>query len=611
MTVPPAKTVVREPKPHELSWAEFDLVAQAAGGAESVRKLRSSERSRRLLLLRALIDEAVREPARYEPLPSPELAWDLLVRVEEADPAALDAVLLHPYTGSWAGLTTRLLRRKITGADPRPLWVHIGHLQALAAAAALRAGLEPFLVHVPAWNGDIAFPTLGIARLEGVPEFTVAEVRAERGTVVVAGAGRTVHVPGDRSADAPGWLGLRTFALAAGRHRLAVRLDDLDPYRGLFGPLPPHRLTDADAEIWRQQLTEAWRLLVEHAPDFTEAIPAGLESIVPEPPFPFRLPSASSGEAFGSAVISRPEDPAALAATLIHEFQHIRLGALLQLVRLQAEDRRERLYAPWRDDPRPLGGVIHGVYAFFGVAAFYRALSLANPDDHLAAFEFTHWRDQVWRTLEKIRRDEALTDAGRRFLDHVADCIEPWRTVRVAPVAERWSATLADDHHGGWRLRHLRPDSATVEGLADAWRRGLPCPSAEFPDPELVTEPDGDWTEARSDLLRVRLAQHGEVRAKEVWHLVPGIREADFALLDGRAADALAGYRADLLDDPDEPSALIGLGLALRRTEPGPAADALLDHPELVRAVHRIVRQDAPRPVSPEDVARWIGAAAG
>ena len=605
MTIPSAASVVREPKPFRFSWAEFDSVARASGGADTVRKLRSAERSRRLLLLRGLIDQVVGDPSLYEPLPSPELAWDLLVRTEETDPAALDAVLAHPYTGTWAGLGLRLLRHPIA-ADTRPFWLHLGHLHALAAAAAVRAGLDDWRVLVPAWNGDVALPTLGVAQLAEAPEFAVAEIRAERGRIVVAGAGQTVSVPADPAADTPGWLGIRTFDLTADGHRLVIRLDDVDPYRGLFLPLPPRRLGSGDVTLWHRMLTEAWRLVVEHAPEFAEALPPGLDSIVPEPPFPFRLPSASGGEAFGSALICRPDDPASLAAALVHEFQHIRLGGLLQLLRLTAEDRSERLYAPWRDDPRPIGGVIHGVYAFSGVAAFYRTLSEENPGDLLAAFEFVHWRDQVWRTLETIRGDEALNDAGRRFLGHVADCVQPWRALRVNPVAEQWSELLAADHYGAWRLRHLRPDTATVYRLADAWLHDLPCPTEDIPEPQLDTKPDGGWTEARYDLLRVRLGPHGEVKAKEVWHQVPGIREADFALLDGRPADALAGYRAELRTDPNEPGALIGLGLALRRAEPGPTADVLLDRPELVRAVHRVVRGDAA--VSPEDVARWMAA---
>ncbi|MGV9364918.1 aKG-HExxH-type peptide beta-hydroxylase [Amycolatopsis sp. NPDC003731] len=604
--MPSTDDVPHGPAHHWLSWQEFDLLARSSGGPEAVRRLRAAERSRRLLLLRGLIDDTAANPELHAPLPSPKLAWELLERAEEADPSALDAVLVHPYTGSWAGLITRVLRNP--GIDPRPVWLLLGHVHSLAAAAALRAGLDSFRIAVPVWNGDVALPTLGVARLPRTGEFTTAEVCVREGEIVVTDGVATVRIPSEPVTDTPGWLGLRTFELVSGGKQLTLRLDDVDPYRGLFRPLAPERLSDGDLSHWHGMLSEAWRLLVTHAPGFADALPIGLDSIVPEPSFPFRLPSASSGEAFGSAVICRPDDPAALAATLLHEFQHIRLGGLLQLVRLHDDDRRQRIYAPWRDDPRPLGGVIHGIYAFFGVTAFYRALSAACPDDDLAAFEFAHWRHQVWHTLDGIRKDDALTEAGDRFLGQVAEAVLPWLDEPVSPMAAHWAAWAAMEHHGGWRLRHFRPDSGYVAELAAAWRSGLSCPALASAEPSLVTDPDGEWSEARIDLLRVRLGPDGERRAREVWTQVPGLSEADFALIDGRAEDAITEYRADLRRDPDAPGSLIGLGLALRHAGQHRTAEVLLERPELVRAVHRILR-DGPRPSpSPEDVARWIGA---
>src|SRR5205823_7977241 len=108
---------------------------------------------------------------------------------------------------------------------------------------------------------------------------------------------------------------------------------------------------------------------------------------------------ASSGEAFGSAIITRPTDPASFGASLVHEFQHNRLSGLLHLKSLYNDDPTERFYTVWRDDPRPIAGVFQGVYAFFGVTAFWRALSRVETDlfERIAQFEFAYWRQAVWR----------------------------------------------------------------------------------------------------------------------------------------------------------------------------------------------------------------------
>ncbi|MFJ7212576.1 aKG-HExxH-type peptide beta-hydroxylase [Amycolatopsis sp. NPDC098790] len=570
-----------------------------------MRALRAVERSRRLLLLRCLMDEAGEAPGT--PLPSPEAAWDLLSEVEPASPHALNTVLNHPYTGFWVGYATRMLHEHLTPSQPS--WMIIGHLNALAAAAAIRAGLD-FALDVPAWQGRVTLPTLGMAQLTHPQAFSAARVLSEHGVVRVVNDHASVTLPADPTTSSAGWSGIRTIALGTGYAVLNLRIDDLDPYRGLFEPIAPDRLSAEAFETWSNVLGRAWGMIADHLPEFTAALPAGLDSIVPAPAVPFRLPSASTGEAFGSAVIAEPDDPAPLAAALVHEFHHIRLGGLLHLVRLHDDDRTERLYAPWREDPRPLGGVVHGIYAFFGVTWCWMAFSRAAPDDRLAAFEFAHWRGQTWRTLLAVREDPALTDAGRRFLAGVAERMRPWQDEPVLTEAARWADILTADHYAGWRMRHLRPALETVKELVSAWLAGDARPPAVDLTESVVldTVSDGRWENARADLVRLLLGEHGDARLAELWPQVPGAIQADFAYVAGHADDAVAGYRAALEADPDDPAALVGLGLTLSKKD-SIAARILLRCPELVRAVHRDLRSETPVPPTVEDLATWIGGA--
>ncbi|MGW4058491.1 aKG-HExxH-type peptide beta-hydroxylase [Amycolatopsis sp. NPDC004747] len=589
--------VTSTPDPHSVSWDAFDKLAVGAGGMSAGSVLRSADRSRRLLLLSGLVNLAASDESVTGPLAPVETVWNLLVQAEEAQPDALERVIAHPYMGSWAGYTTRLIEQGLTGECP--LWVHYGYLHTLAAAAAIHAGLT-FTILVPVWDDVVVLPTLGAARLAEGGGFTTAEVRGAAGDF-------TIH--GERSQATPGtaaWSPLRDFRFEAGGRVLALRLDDLDPHRGLYHPIPPDRLTDAEASTWRDLLDEAWRLIVEHLPEYAEILPAGLTSIVPNPAVPFRLPSASTGEAFGSAVIAGPEaeEPATLAAALVHEFQHIRLGGLLQLARLHDDDRTERLYAPWREDPRPFGGLVHGIYAFFGVSAFWRALARAHPEDRLAAFEFAHWRAQTWQTLESIRDDAALTDSGRRFLNELATVFGPWQTEPCASEAVHWAERLAADHYAGWRLRHIRPEPEVIADLARAWLHGEPCPQAA-PSGRLDTLSDGEWANARPDLIRVRLRPDGERKLSQVWSQVPGAIEGDHWLIAGLDDEARKAYQSVLDRDPEHAEALIGLGLSL---PDGPATRALLGVPELVRAVHRALR-DAGKAPAVGELAAWIGEA--
>ncbi len=600
---------------HRLSWADFDRLARGEGGAGVVLRLRRAERSRRLLLLRALVEETTKIPELFGPLPSSEVAWELLARVQEQVPSALELILAHPYTGSWAGYTTRLLRNRITGVCP--MWMHVGHLHALAAAAAIHAGLD-FHTHIPLWNGGAMLPTLGLAQLAAGSSWSVAEVRSERGQVEVGNDAASVQLPPALAADAPGWWGIQRLTVRTADRVLSVRLDDLDPYRGLYEPVLPQRLDPTEVDAWCALLDDAWRLIVHHLPDIADALPAGLDSLVPRPAVPFRMPSASTGEAFGSAIIARPPDAASLAATLVHEFHHIRLGGLLHLTRLHDEDPRERFYTPWRDDPRPIGGVLQGVYAFFGVTAFWRALARAGTraPDRRATFEFGYWREQTWRVLRVLQDDPVLTPAGRRFVDGIAERLGPWHDEPVPADLVDLIAAVATDHHAGWRMRYVRPDPGTVADLADAWLAGRnrPVTTRLVTDQPPTPVPDGSWSPARADLIRLSVAQvdvadpsDGRNALTRTWSSVPGATAADFAYVTGRLTDAARGYRAELAADADCPAAWVGLGLALSGLGVMPAARALLYYPEVVRAVHRRIRARTRTVPTPEDLAAWIG----
>ncbi|WP_344421706.1 HEXXH motif domain-containing protein [Amycolatopsis minnesotensis] len=589
-----------------MSWRDFDAFARLDGDEDMARRLRRAERSRRKLLIHALLTAAAKTPERLGPLPPLDAAWELLARAEARAPRVVNRMLTNPYTGSWAGYTTRLLRNGTDGVSP--LWMHLGHVHAIAAAAAIGAELD-FETEIPVWHGNAVLPSLGMARFSATAPFSLATVRGAASRYLISHDGETVRLPFALSSDGPGWWGVRQVRSRVGARRFSLRLDDLDPYRGLYEPIPPERVPAGDVERWRRLIDEACRLVAAHLPELAGVMPVGLTSLVPKPHVLFRNLSASTGEAFGSAVVGLPTDGATLAATLIHEFQHIVLGGLLHLVELYEPDPAERIYVPWRDDPRPLSGALQGVYAFFGVAAFWRALAEADPGSRRAAFEFACWRRHSWHALRALRADATLTAAGRRFLDGIAERLGPWQDEAVEAEANRLAEAVARDHLAGWRARHLRPDPSVVAELAAAWSNGRARPpvAADPADLPPTPVPDGSWSRARTDLIRLVVGDPPSPPLPDVWLTVPGATGADFAYATGRFAEAVEGYRAELAADPDRPASLVGLGLALSARGPHPAARALLHCPELVRAVHRHLRGTSPGPPAVERIAAWIG----
>lgn len=263
---------------------------------------------------------------------------------------------------------------------------------------------------------------------------------------------------------------------------------------------------------------------------------------------------------------------------------------------------------------------MQGVYAFFGVTAFWRALAGVGTEspNRRAAFEFAYWRGQTWQTLQVLREDPGLTPAGRRFVDGIAKRLGAWQVEPVQADVSKTAAAVAADHYAGWRIRYLRPAPETVAALAEAWLAGGKRALRTNPgsDRAPTPVPDGSWSHARADLVHVGMGAAspvenvglpGQNTLTERWATVPDATPADFAYVTGRLTDAVRGYRAELARDPDRPASWIGLGLALSGLGASPAAHALLRRPELVRALHRSIRKRTTNMPRPDDLAAWIG----
>ena len=116
---------------------------------------------------------------------------------------------------------------------------------------------------------------------------------------------------------------------------------------------------------------------------------------------------------------------------------------------------------------------------------------------------------------------------------------------------------------------------------------------------------DGTWSGARAELIRLSATESRQDRLAELWSTVADATEADRCYVAGRHAEAVRGYEAELAENPDKPTAWIGLGITLSDMQTDPAAAwALLHRPELVRAVHR---RAGPAAAVPSELAGWIG----
>lgn len=349
------------------AWVRDDL-AGGAGGVDAIGQL-------------APIHEAMVR-ARVVTLGDGNPAgWAELIALDEVAPDAVRAVLTHPFT-----------RR----ADA-------SYLGNLAVAAAVRAGAE-IRLDLPVRDGVVSLPSLGVLRLpdnQAVVEVRTSAAGFDLGDSVVRRWLPTRHV--DVNGD-------------------AVSLEDTDPLRdGYRGLIVSGRLDDTEVAAWQQRLTGAIECLRVDAPEYLPGIAATLRAVVPLVHDATGKQRAGSARTAFGAVAATPEEPEALALLLVHEVQHLKLGAVLDVCAMFDPRDPRRIGVPWRDDERPIEGVLQGTYAFLAVADLWRRRP--GPVARARFAEIHGWLDV---TLDRLLGGTHLNPAGLRFAAGMRAAVDRW-----------------------------------------------------------------------------------------------------------------------------------------------------------------------------------------
>jgi HEXXH motif-containing protein len=589
---------------HDISPAQLDLLAAGRHDDDVSTALRDLERSRRLLGLRLVVRHTRQDVGATGPLAPVDEAWRLFVEASRARPDVVAEMLARPQVGVWSAHVLRRLRGTVE--DKAPIWFHIGYLHALAATAGIRAGLR-FRMSIPVRDGIVVLPGLGSCGLSNPTDWTSAVIRSDGSEFTIDGVkiGRS-------------WRPVRNFRVGAGAITAAVHLDDVDPYRGLDVLTPPEPLTESAALKWGADLAGAWDVLTRHHTSWSRELAAGLAVIAPRPAaFRFRPHSGSVGDGFGAAIIAAPHDAVQLAVTMVHEFQHSKLNAVDHLVSLTDGDPVLDCYAPWRDDPRGTWGLFQGVYAFAAIAEFWQVQRhhSTGVERDLAHFEFALVRAQVTRAIGTLKRRRSLTPTGHRFAERIEERLTALCSAAVPENVLTAAKAAVVDHRAAWRVSHLEPGGEHVRETARRWCAGRSAPSGEVPT-AVRPNPRVPRLDVKAVLFRVLLSGAGEFSAARALlgtgdDVVADATEADFALVEGDPKRARDLYLEEISREEDRPGTWSGLGLALTATTPGPAAQALLRRPELVRAVRDEVARTTGEAPDVRDLAGWLGDAPG
>jgi HEXXH motif-containing protein len=583
---------------HSLSSDAFLELASGAGDSSVVRQLREAQLSKHLMLLHVVAEAAGREDA-----PSPATAafhagYRLLAQVQAADPGTAAALLGLPHMGSWAH---DCVARMDNGSTP-----DFGYLAAVAAAAAIQLGIR-FEIDVRVRDGRVPLPGLGCLETGGQGEWIKLSSDGER-----LRAGEHIDVacaaltPDDGSGAAvPRWRGTPLIRAIADGQIWQVLLEISDRHLDRYTLPMLTTMTATEVTRWRCLIQAGWELLVRHHQWAAGPVAVGVAVIVPLAQ-QSDLDSATSPAAFGAIATSVPPSPVTMAETLVHEVQHIKLCGLIDMLPL-TEPCAERGYAPWREDPRPLGGLLQGVYAFAGIARFWNVQRRveSEPDAILRAdVLYERWRAAVGPVTSALLEAGCLTSAGVRFVTALRERAHRQEPRPASAEAIEIAREVELDNRLSWQLRHTALAGAEVARLAAAYRRGDGLGAQALPAAWIVNDTRKVDSILRSRLLNMRYQEPQRFRELSVPDLA-GLGAADALLVRGDACAAVAAYRADLIAEPD-PAAWIGLALAIHRLPAVSSRPVFAAHLPLLFEMHASLADQGVH-ADPLDMAAWFG----
>jgi uncharacterized protein len=444
-----ANSPVRDVPTYAVSDASFQALAAGFGDGPDLAQLAEAQRDLSRQLLAGVFQAAT---AAGRALPPPlvadtDAAWTLVTKIDQDQPAVLDSVLAHPYLRAWAVRCLVGLREPPARQAGSPATAghgpaaDLGHLGAVAITAAIRAGLDA-VTAMTVIDDCVHLPGLGrlkIARADAPPapaqEPARAVVDLARDIITISGptgswelsrsavlALAPAALPAGPAGPAAEWQPLRTLTVPG----LSVALEDTDPYRDCHQWPASSRLSAAEHRRWQRQFADAWQLIRRDYPQYAPAIAAGLTVIMPLQPGPEgRDVSAAARDAFGAIGVARPAGPATLALLIMHEFQHVKLGAILDGFDLYDSADRRLYHAPWRTDRRPIEGLLQGTYAHLAVTDYWRQRQVAATGSAAteATEQFSRWHAHTRDAIDTLAASGSLTALGERFVEQMRHSI--------------------------------------------------------------------------------------------------------------------------------------------------------------------------------------------
>lgn len=107
-----------------------------------------------------------------------------------------------------------------------------------------------------------------------------------------------------------------------------------------------------------------------------------------------------------------------VAESILHEAMHLKLTMIEHNIDLVVPETKEVYYSPWRDEQRPVRGVLHGLFVFKAILDYYKSINIQfkKPKEK----EYLSCRiDEIENEFELITpfvKSNGLTDWGKKIV---------------------------------------------------------------------------------------------------------------------------------------------------------------------------------------------------
>lgn len=359
---------------------------------------------------------------------------EALQATRELPSEAKIALFTHPTLSRWSENVIDALSRFRHESTPLPVSIISQDYMRLVAGASLAAGADRSFTFL---SGTV-LPHIGV-ELIGGDEGLTCEVAVLNNHLRIRSHKSDIHLPLQRCRDGLFHASVGTGVIPSFTcGGFNIHIDIVDPtFKDGWIPDAQFpggiRLAAAaheDLPEWSNALSAAAMVVEKILPETATMIGRLIKSFVPlVSSIPERAFSISDSR-YPGAIMATIDGPPVLAETIVHEFRHNLLHQLEHSHPLYLQDSptEARFYSPWRNDPRPLHGLLHALFVFIDVCAIHAGVRKHGFGDENdlddSALRIAGNMLRLQGAIQEFQTHAKLTQFGQGFVEGISKAID-------------------------------------------------------------------------------------------------------------------------------------------------------------------------------------------